>query len=311
MRLAHITAVVQMNLRTVDLQLLVGLDVLLEELNVTRAARRLGLSQPATSRLLARMRELFKDPLLVRTARGLAPTARALELKEPVREALLHVRRIFGAQTRFDPQTSAESFVVRMGDMNEFIVLPAITRELRRHAPHTTLEIRHLPPLETTRALDADDVHLALSTGLVHAKSIRSVKVLEDQMVCIMRRDHPAARRKLTLKAFLGLDHIRIVQSTSDTRFVDEHLSSRMRRHVVVTTPHWLAAPALVAETDLVAAISQRMVNLINTDGRFAVQPLPFGPRSFSWHLYWHTRYDAQPAHRWIREFIQHTCLAL
>src|SRR5687767_4472749 len=122
-------------MRSIDLQLLVGLDVLLEELNVTRAAHRLGLSQPATSRLLGRMRELFGDPLLVRTARGLAPTARALELREPIREALLHVRRVFGAQSTFEPRTSTDSFILRMGDMNEFIVLPAIMRRLRTEAP--------------------------------------------------------------------------------------------------------------------------------------------------------------------------------
>src|SRR5690606_29124318 len=129
--------------------------------------------------------------------------------------------------------------------------------------------IRHLPPLETVRALDADDVHLAVSTGLEHSKSIRSVKLLDDKMVCIMRRDHPAAASPLTLKAYLTLNHIRTVQTASDTRLVDEHLSGRIKRRVMMTIPHWLAAPALVAQTDLVAAISLRMANLVNTDGTF------------------------------------------
>lgn len=297
-----------MNIRAIDLQLLVGLDVLLEELNVTRAARRLGLSQPATSRLLGRTRALFHDPLLVRTARGLAPTARALELREPVREALLHVRRIFDAQASFNPATSGESFVLRMGDMNEFIVLPAVARDLRTKAPNISLEIRHLPPLETVRALDADDIQIAVSTGLEHSKSIRSVKLLDDKMVCIMRRGHPAAASPLTLKAYLALNHIRTVQTASDTRLVDEHLSGRIKRRVMMTIPHWLAAPALVAQTDLVAAISLRMVNLVNTDGAFAVHPLPFGPQSFSWRLYWHNRYEQHLAHRWMRRFIQSAC---
>lgn len=297
-----------MNMRAVDLQLLVGFDVLLEELNVTRAARRLGLSQPATSRLLGRMRELFKDPLLVRTARGLAPTTRALELREPVREALLHVRRVFGAQASFLPTTSTESFVLRMGDMNEFIVLPAIARALRSAAPGISLQVRHLPPIETVRALDADDVHLAVSTGLEHPKSIRSVKLLDDRMVCIMRRDHPAANSRLTLKRYLALNHIRTVQTASDTRLVDEHLPGQSPRRVLMTIPHWLAAPALVAQTDLVAAISLRMADLVNVNDAFAVQPLPFGPQSFSWRLYWHSRYDEHRAHRWMREFIEATC---
>jgi len=297
-----------MNLKGVDLQTLAGFEVLLEELNVTRAARRLGLSQPATSRLLGRMRELFHDPLLVRTARGLAPTARALDLREPVREALLHVRRVFGTQASFDPATSAESFVLRMGDMNEFIILPAVARELRAAAPDISLEVKHLPPLETVRALDADDVQLAVSTGLEHSKTIRSLRLLDDRMVCIMRRDHPAAAKKLTLKGYLALNHIRTVQTASDTRLVDEHLSGRIKRRVTMTIPHWLAAPALAAQTDLVATISLRMAKLVNADGAFAVHPLPFGPQGFSWRLYWHIRHEEHRAHRWMRAFIQAAC---
>jgi DNA-binding transcriptional LysR family regulator len=300
-----------MNLRAVDLQLLVALDVLLQELHVTRAARSLGLSQPAMSHMLARLRGLFGDPLLVRTTSGLAPTARALELREPVRDALRHVRMVFDAGTAFDPQTSLESFVVRMGDMNEFLVLPSVARELEKSAPGISLEIRHLPPLETVRALDADEIHFAVSTGLVHPKSIRSVELLEDEMVCIMRSDHPAASHPLTLKRFLALKHIRIVQTASDTRFVDEHLSREPRRQVALSIPHWLAAPALVESTDLVTAISGRMARSVNTHGRFAVRPLPVGPKSFSWRLYWHSRYDAHAAHKWMRELVQRTCAGL
>ena len=300
-----------MNIRAIDLQLLVALDVLLEELHVTRASEKLGLSQPATSHLLARLREQFSDPLLVRTAQGLVPTDRALALKQPVRAALLQVQKVFGAQPAFQPHTSHESFTLRMGDMNEFILLPTVARELRKEAPNISLEIRHVPPLETVRGLDADDLHFAIGTGLIHPKSIRSIPLVDDHMVCIMRKDHPAARKRLTLKTFLALKHIRIAQAVSDTRFVDEYLPNGAQRQVSLTIPHWLAAPSLVAATDLVTAISRRMAELVNREGLFTVHPLPFGPKSFKWCLYWHARYDAHPAHRWMREFIQRACTSL
>lgn len=299
------------NLRAVDLQLLVALDVLLHELHVTRAAKSLGLSQPAMSHVLARLRDLFGDPLLVRTAKGLAPTARALKLKDPVREALRHVQLVFETGPAFDPRTTRESFVVRMGDMNEFLVLPAIARELEKRAPNISLEIRHLPPLETVRALDADEVQFAVSTGLEHPRSIRSVELLKDEMVCIMRREHPSARYPLSLSRFLALKHIRIVQTASDTRFVDEHLSREPRRQVALSIPHWLVAPSLVESTDLVTVISRRFARSINARDQFEVRALPVGPKSFSWQLYWHSRYDAHPAHNWMRALVQRACAKL
>jgi DNA-binding transcriptional LysR family regulator len=121
-------------------------------------------------------------------------------------------------------------------------------------------------------------------------------------MVCVMRKGHPAATRKLTTRAFLSLRHLRIVQSAGDVRFVEEALFKHgLRRNVVTTTPHWLAASYLVETTDLVTALPRSMARRLNVDGRFAIRPLPVGGDEFSWRLYWHRRYDAQPAHRWLR----------
>jgi len=198
-----------------------------------------------------------------------------------------------------------------MGDMNEFILLPGIVRKIRESAPQVSLEIRHLPPIETVRQLDADETHIAVSTGLVHPKSIRSIPLIDDQMVCIMRKDNPAAKSRLTLNSFLSLKHIRIVQAVSDTRLVDEYLAHRMQRQVALTIPHWLAAPSLVAATDLVTAISRRMADQVNADGQFVVHALPFGPKKFSWRLYWHARYTTNSAHQWLRDSIQTACSSL
>lgn len=293
-----------MNLQSVNLNLLVAFDALMIERNVTRAAKRIGLSQPAMSNALARLRALFADPLLVRSANGMQPTLRAIGLTEPVQDALKQVHRVFEKQPIFEPSLARKNFVIRMGDMNEFIFLPRITAELCQRAPGITLEVKHLSPGDTTDALESNGVELALSTGLHHTASIRSETLLADETVLVLRKGHPFISAPNKATEFLRLAHIRVSQSPADTRFLDDYLAKRnMRRKVLLTLPHWLAAPAVVAQTDLVTIVSARMAR--DLDKRLETLPLPLGPQRFTWTLYWHRRHETQAAHRWLRGLIQ------
>jgi DNA-binding transcriptional LysR family regulator len=294
-------------LRAVDFRLLLAFEALIAERHVSRAAAAVGLSQPAMSHALAKLRQQFDDPLLARTSTGFEPTPKALELIEPVREAIRQVNRLFSAGSTFDPLTSMESFNIRMGDLNEVLFLPSLLHSLEQQAPGITLTVQHLPPSETVRALEASAIDLAVSALIKHSKSVHSLELARDRMVCVMRRGHPAARaNRLTTRTFLGLRHLRIVQSAGDVRFVEEALFKHgLQRKVTATTPHWLAASYLVETTDLVTALPESMVRRLNIDGRFAVRPLPVGGGEFSWRLYWHRRFDARPAHRWIRTMFE------
>lgn len=299
----------QMNPRAIDLQLLLAFEALMKELQVTRAAKLIGVSQPAMSHILARLRKQFDDPLLVRTTRGMEPTPRALELVEPIRLAMRQVRQVFQTQASFDPSVSEHSFNVRMGDMNEFLVLPSVLLALEREAPGVSITVNHLSPAQTVKALDSGEIDFAVSALLTHPKSIRSMSLLGDKMVCIMRRDHPSAGKPLTLDTFLKLRHINIVQAMADTRFVEDDLARRgLRRQVVLNIPHWLAAPAIVENTDLVTALSERMARRFNDRAQFVLRELPLGRRDLVWRLYWHRRYDALPAHLWLRELVRRVC---
>ncbi len=265
-----------------------------------------GLSQPAMSHTLAKLRQQFDDPLLVRTSTGFEPTPKALELVDPVREAIRQVSRLFTESTTFDPLTSTDTFTVRMGDMNEVLFLPELLRRLQDRAPNISLTVQHLAPSETVGALEASAVDFAVSALIKHSKSVHSLELAKDRMVCVMRKDHPAATGRFTAGDFLALRHLRIVQSAGDTRFVEEALSKRgLRRKVMATTPHWLAASYLIERSDLVTALSESMIGRLNGDGRFAVRRLPIGGAEFSWRLYWHRRYDARPAHRWLRAMFE------
>jgi DNA-binding transcriptional LysR family regulator len=296
-------------LRSVDFRLLLAFEALIAERHVSRAAAAVGLSQPAMSHALAKLRQQFHDPLLARTSTGFEPTPKAMELIEPVREAIRQVNRLFSAGSTFDPATASESFAIRMGDMNEVLFLPALLQALETQAPDITVTVQHLPPSETVRALEASAIDFAVSALIKHSKSVHSIELAKDRMVCVMRKDHPAAESRLTTRAFLALRHLRIVQSAGDMRFIEEALfKAGLQRKVVATTPHWLAASYLVESSDLVTALSERMVRRLNVDGRFAVRPLPVGGAEFSWRLYWHRRYDARPGHRWIRSLFEQIC---
>lgn len=298
----------KLNPRTLDVQLLLVFDALMTERHVTHAARTLGLSQSALSHALRRLRERFGDPLLVRTPRGMEPTPRALELVEPVRYAIRQVETVFSSSPHFVPAESRDRFVIRIGDTNEYLLLPALLAELATHAPGISITVRHLSPAETMKSLEDGSVDFAVSALVSHPKSIRTQVLARDRMVCAMSRDHPAARHTLTPGRFLALRHIRVAQDGGDTRFVEEHLRARsLERTVVAATPHLLAALHTVAETELAIAVPEKMARAFDSAGRLVLRKLPFGGDPFDWKLYWHSRHHARPAQRWMRELVMRT----
>lgn len=292
-----------MNLRSVDLNLLVVLDALLEDRHVSRAALRVGLSQPATSNCLARLRAAFGDPLLVRTRGGMELTARGQELMAPVHQILREVEGLFASDVRFDPAQCERQFVLRMSDLLSHLFLAAVTQALLREAPHSSLKVVHLPPELTIKALEADTCDVALSTGLVREAAIRCQPLLSDRMVCVMRRGHNAARGEFDLERLLKQDHLRVSISPIDNRFVDDALAQLGRkRRISVIIPHWLVIPSILHATDLVAVIPKRLAHTLTPERDGFLQrdlPLVFPP--FHWCLYWHRRHDGSRLHRWLR----------
>jgi len=298
-----------MNPRALDVQLLLVFDALMTARHVTKAASLMGLSQSAFSHALGRLRERFGDPLFVRTARGMEPTVRALELAGPAREAIRQVESVFASRPYFVPSQSTESFVMRIGDANEFLLLPAILAELEAKAPNISLVVRHLSPSNTAAGLEDGTVDFAVSAFLAHSKSIRSVELMRDRMVCAMSRKPPAARQRLTMERFLALRHIRVVQDAGDLRFVDEGLHALgLKRKVMATIPHWLIALHTVAGSRLVVAASERLTRSFGANGELTARTLPVGGDHFCWRLYWHRRHDDSPSQRWMRALVSDVC---
>lgn len=297
------------NLRTVDLNLLVVLDAMMRERHVTRAAARVGMSQPAMSNALSRLRHLFKDELFVRTAGRMEPTPRALELGETVQAILRQAERLMVSDITFDSRNSDRRFTIRMSDLVGYLALPQITAHLRRTAPGIGLEVVHTSPADTLRALEADTLDLAVSMALDTSRLICSAPLFQDRMCCVMGAEHPATKGRLSLGRFLAHPHMRVAMSPTDMRFVDNVLLERgLQRRVVLTVPHWLLVPPTLAGSDLLAVVSRKLANLFAGDRRIAIRALPFESEPFDWNLYWHRRHEGSASHRWLRETIAEQC---
>jgi DNA-binding transcriptional LysR family regulator len=290
-----------MNLRAIDLNLLVALNALLTDLHVTRAADRIGLSQPAMSNALSRLRHIFNDGLLVRTANGMQATPRALELAEPVKRVLRQLERILDSESSFDPATTTRSFSVRLSDLLSRLLLPAVCNTLKTTAPFVHLDVVHYSPTQTVEALEKDEIDLAISMGLVHSNAIKSVVLMKDRMVCVMRDGHPAAQHPLTMETFLQAAHLKVSMSPTDLRFVDDVLARQgMTRRVAVNVPHWLLVPHVLRESDLLSVMPRRLAFAMVSED-LAIRDLPFASEPFEWSMYWHRRHDASQDLGWLR----------
>lgn len=299
------------NLRSLDLNLLLFFDALMAERHVTRAANKVAVSQSAMSNALGRLRHVFRDELFIRTAKGMEPTPRALELGPLVRAILQQTTRLMASDLHFDAASSERQFTCRMSDLVGSLVLPAVMARIRTEAPGTRLEIVHLPPEETVGALEADQLDLAVSMQLRHANTICSEDLFSDRMVCLLRNDHPLARGPMTLKKFLAFAHVRVAMSPTDIRFVDSVLGDMaMQRDVALTVPHWLLVPQVLVATDLIAVMSEGAAQKFIDSGT-VMRPLPFPTKQFSWTMYWHRRYDHSRGHQWLREHFKASVLAM
>ncbi len=253
------------------------------------------------SNALSRLRHIFKDELLVRTANGMQATPRAIELAEPVKRLLRQVERLLDSESAFDPTTTTRSFSVRLSDLLSCLLLPAVGKTLETTAPFAQLDIVHYSPTQTVEALEKDEIDLAISTGLAHSNSIKSVVLMKDRMVCVMREDHPLAQRPLTMETFLQAAHLKVSMSPTDLRFVDDVLARQgLARRVAVNGPHWLLVPHVLRNSDLLSVMPRRLAFAMVSED-LAIRDLPFASEPFEWSMYWHRRHDASQDLNWLR----------
>lgn len=291
----------------IDLNLLVVFDAIYGSRNLTTAGKRLGLSQPAMSHALSRLRLTFKDPLFVRLSRGLQPTPLANEIAPALIEGLTAIRGGLNRKT-FDPATSTRIFNIGMGDPAEGTQLPILVREFRTIAPHIRLHTRQVPAALLRDALANGEVDMATGDYDLGA-SVRSHPLRESEYACVVGANHPHIDNRLSLRQFKAAEHILVLPlgASQHGRNIERALTSRaVNARIAVQISHFHGVLALITSTDLIATIPASLAQAMARYSNIKVLPPPI--RLPKWHLilYWHERFHREPGNAWMRsEYIR------
>jgi DNA-binding transcriptional LysR family regulator len=287
------------HIRSVDLNLLVALDILLEERHVTRAAGRLGLTQPATSRLLGRLRATFGDPLFVRTSRGLVPTERARDLAVPLRQVVQDMGRLLLERPGFDPRTARRRFRIAAVDYAHVVLIGPLVAALEREAPHVDLELRQ-PSAESDRALESGGLDLLVMPRQESGPGIVWSTLFRDRYVGIASAAH--AVRRLTPARFAALDHVLVAPRERGGGVVDQALAALgLTRRVGVQIPTFLLLPHVLVGSARIATIPARMAAQLAAHHPLHIVRLPIDVPDVVMCQAWHEVHRHDPAHRWLR----------
>lgn len=294
-----ITAV---NVSAIDLNSLVVLDALLREKSATRAAARLGVTQSAVSNALARLRRTFGDPLLVRHARGLTPTPRALALAPRLSALVAEAGALFDERP-FDAKTSRREFTLACADYYGAVVAPPLTALLRSRAPHTRLRLAPLEELSRGDGLaGAIDVHVGRPPKVPGGCAARAL--FDERFVCLTRRD-PRAPTTMGLREFAAAQHVRVQVLDRARDPIDEALAKRgATRDIALTVPHFSLLPWVVLHTGYVATLSERLARMYAERLPLSVRVPPLRMGAVPVRMFWHGRSEADPGARFFRDLV-------
>lgn len=303
-----------MNPKRLDYSLLLALDALVSERSVTRAARRMHLSQPAMSHALARLRDAFDDPIMVRSTSGMVPTPKALQVHESVREALEQLERSVSVFGSFDVSTDSTAFRVAMVDYVEMVVFPELMCRIRAEAPNVRVVTRSIGSTAQLHGLASGEVDLALAFFAEPDESLHRRRLGTDRYVCITRKGR-LRQGQLTLDRYLDGRHLAIAPAGTATRpRLDSALRAMGReRRIVYYAAHFAAAAAIVERTDLIASVHERAALMYMREFDVDLHPLPpeIGLDALVLSQVWHERTHEDKAQRWFRNLVVESCEAI
>ncbi len=301
-----------MNLANLDLNLLVIFDALYEQRQVTRAAQKVGLTQPAMSNALGRLRVLLKDPLFIRVGTGMQPTSRAQELSRPISSILSQLGQVFGP-SEFIPARSALTIRVATMDYVEVSLLPRLLQHLRTSAPTLKLVSRRVSEVfELPRnGLESGDVDIAIGPFPQPAplsSGISGRHLYFDPLVCIVRAAHPVVKHRLTRERYASLEHVAMLYLGREAGQIDRALAEHgMKRTVVLSLQPWISAAFAVANSDWIATVPYGLARYVAGPLKLAVVNFPFPVPPLSIGAFWHNRNTMQPSSMWVRDGLVNT----
>ena len=293
-----------MDIRGVDLNLLKAFDALTTERAVTRAAGRIGLSQPAMSHALSRLRDLFADDLFVRTPTGMEPTARAREIAPLVAAAIEHIEAALNLGIGFDPEKSAGILTAGMAEYAEVALVGRLAAAFADQAPRATLRLTPLTGADAAEQLDRGAIDVAVAHLNTLPAHIESIVLLRDPFVVVARRGHPIAGQQLSLEAYAALNHILVSPRGNTSGALDRILVDfGLRRRIALLVATYLALPVALAASDLVATVPSRTARQIAATAEIEIMPLPLD-FSMTVTMAWHRRAASEPAQAWFRALL-------
>lgn len=297
-----------MNYEQIDLNLLRVFDAVMTELNVTRAAARLHMTQPAVSNALKRLRHLLNDELFVKVPSGVSPTPKAIQIWHPLREALTQIRQTL-EPTEFAPATATMAFSIAMNDFTANLVLPELVTVVEEIAPG--IDVRTMPTtyINAPMLLEQAEIDLAIGVFPNPGLRLRAQTLLTSPFVCVMRRDHPLAMRKLTLERYVQAKHLLVTLSGESTGLIDSLLQERgLQRRIALTVNQFAVAPRIIAHSDLIAILPTRIVQLTGFADQLHLAPLPMKLAPSALKMMWHERNHLDSAQQWLRSRLIEIC---
>lgn len=294
-----------MELKDIDLNLLVVFEQLLVERRVSKVADNLGLSQPAVSNALARLRKLTDDTLFLRTTRGMEPTPYAQQLAEPVANALAMIHGAVNQKASFDPATARRAFTVGMTDIGEIYFLPTLMEELAKVAPGVTMSTVRNTSVNLRDEMEAGHIDLAIGLLPQLKAGFFQRRLFKQRYVCMFRKGHRLDKRKVSLTEFSSADHVVVMSEGTGHGKVDELLEhSGVSRNVRLTVPHFVAVGHILRQSDMVATVPERLAQALVGPFDLAYVSHPASLPEIAINMFWHAKYNKDPANAWLRGLV-------
>lgn len=294
-----------LNLRDIDLNLLVVFHELYKERRVAAVAESLGLTQPAVSNALSRLRRMMGDELFLRTGRGMEPTPYASQLAEPIAAALATIRDTLERQLEFDPAASVRKFTIAMTDLGEIHFLPRLMRRLAEVAPGVTVSTVRNTSVGLGDELESGRVDIAFGLLPQLKAGFFQRLLFRQRYVCLFRKGHPLDKGSMTLEDFESAQHVVVVAAGTGHATVNNAIERRaVRRNVRLSVPHFVALGHILASTDLVATVPERYVRESMGPFNLTYLSLPVPVPEFDVNLFWHARFHKEPGNQWLRSLM-------
>jgi len=294
-----------MELKDIDLNLLVIFNQLLTERKVSKVAENLGLGQPAVSNALARLRKLFGDELFLRTSSGMQPTPFADQLAESIGYALGMIHGAINVKNSFDPASSNRRFTVGMTDIGEIYFLPLLMEKIQKVAPGVSISTVRNTAVNLKDAMEAGHVDLAIGLLPQLKAGFFQQRLFSQQYVCVFRKNHSLDKRKISPADFFSADHVVIASAGTGHGKVDEILDSgSQKRRIRLTVPHFVAIGHILQSTDMVATVPERLAEKMATPFNLRYVNHPVKLPQIAINLFWHAKYHKDPANQWLRSLV-------